>query len=386
MKHMKLKLVYGIVLLLMLVGTAVGFGASKEEIQTRIDQTKKKLSETKRREKSVLGSLLTTQQDLEIINEDLNRLNNTLNQTERKVGITQGQLKSAQSDLLRIKTEIGGREGVLDQRLIAIYKYGYQSNLEILFNSRNFAEFMTRFELVSWFVHGDLRMLRILRLRQDLIAKKREEIAFKKLELENQQDIYAKLEIQTKQQQNRRLEAVQDRQRELTILQKDRKVQEESLNELEQISREMEAQIRNYQDKNRVALGSGKFIWPLQVHDEITSPFGYRMHPILHKRLFHSGIDIAALYGASILAVDSGMVVFAGWNSGYGKMVIIDHGSNLATVYGHCSLLRVNQGQSVTKGQVIAQVGSTGLSTGPHLHFEVRRNGVPVDPLSYLGK
>jgi murein DD-endopeptidase MepM/ murein hydrolase activator NlpD len=375
-----------VLLLVMLVGGAVGFGASTDEIQSRINQTKKKLTETKRREKTVLNSLLKSQKELEEINDDLTKLNYSLNKTERNMVITQNQLANAQSDLQRIKTEIGGREGVLDQRLIAIYKYGYQSSLEILFNARNFAEFIARFEMVSGFVREDVHILKSLHLQQELITKKQEEIAVKKQELEIQRSAYSSLQIQTRQRQKRRITVVEDRQRELTVLKNDRRVLEESLDELERISREMEAQIRDMQNKNRMALGSGRYIWPLQSKGRISSYFGYRFHPILRKRKYHSGLDIAVPYGVSILAADSGVVVFAGWNNGYGKMVILDHGSDYSTVYGHCSILQVEQGQSVTKGQTIAQVGSTGLSTGPHLHFEVRKKGVAVDPLTYLSK
>ena len=375
-----------LLLLLILEASTVGFGASQDDIRNRIDQTKKKLTETKRREKSVLNSMLKTQKELEDINDDLTQLNYSLSKTERNMAITQNQLISAQSDLQRIKTEIGGREGVLDRRLIAIYKYGYQSSLEILFNSRNFAEFIARFELVSEFVREDIQILKTLHVQQDLITKKQAEISSKKQELEIQRNAYSNLQIQTKQQQKRRISVLQDRQRELTILQNDRKILEESLDELERISREMEAQIREMQNKNRMALGSGKYIWPLQSKGSISSYFGYRFHPILRKRKYHSGVDMPAPYGLSILAADSGVVVFAGWNNGYGKMVILDHGSDFSTVYGHCSIIQVSQGQTVTKGQTIAQVGSTGLSTGPHLHFEVRKSGVPQDPLMYLSR
>ncbi len=378
------KLLIWLILIIFMGTTTVGYGASRDEIQTRIDQTKKKLSETKRREKSVLGSLLKTQQELDEISVNLNRISSTLGNTKRRIEVIKKQLVDAQSQLENLKKEIGGREGVLDRRLIAIYKYGYQSSLEVLFSSRSFAEFINRFEMIGSFIKDDLRMLQTLQRQQDFIAKKQEEIAEKKDELEIQKNAYTQLQIQNKQQQNRQLTVIQTKQHELSILQNDRKDLEDALDELEQTSKELEAQIRNYQNQNQIALGTGKYIWP--VRGRITSYFGYRYHPILKKRKYHSGIDISSPYGSLILAADSGVVVFAGLNGGYGKMIIIDHGSEISTVYGHCSLLQVDQGQSVTKGQTIALVGSTGLSTGPHLHFEVRKNGVPGDPLHYLGK
>ena len=122
--------------------------------------------------------------------------------------------------------------------------------------------------------------------------------------------------------------------------------------------------------------------WP--VSGPITSPFGYRFHPIYGRKIFHSGIDIGVDEGTPVHAADSGVVVEADWIDGYGNAVIIDHGNGMSTLYGHNSELAVSAGQTVSKGQVIAYAGSTGNSTGPHVHFEVRVNGDPVNPLNYL--
>ena len=123
-------------------------------------------------------------------------------------------------------------------------------------------------------------------------------------------------------------------------------------------------------------------MWP--VNGVITSPFGYRNHPIFGRQILHSGIDIGVDYGTPVHAADSGVVVEADWISGYGYAVVIDHGNGLSTLYGHNESLAVSAGQSVSKGQGIAYAGSTGNSTGPHVHFEVRSNGEPVDPMGYL--
>ncbi len=131
-----------------------------------------------------------------------------------------------------------------------------------------------------------------------------------------------------------------------------------------------------------VVLGTGQMSYPSD--GEITSGFGWRMHPILGYQRFHSGVDFGADYGSTIRAADRGVVIFAGWYGGYGNAVIIDHGNNITTLYGHTSGLYVSEGQAIERGQPIAAVGSTGLSTGPHLHFEVRQNGEPVDPMRYF--
>ena len=128
--------------------------------------------------------------------------------------------------------------------------------------------------------------------------------------------------------------------------------------------------------------GTGILAFPVSA--PTSSPFGWRTHPILGYRRFHGGLDFAASHGSTIRAADSGNVIFSGWYGGYGKAVILDHGRGMTTLYAHASKLYVVEGQRVKKGQAIAAVGSTGLSTGPHLHFEVRRNGTPVNPANYL--
>ena len=127
-----------------------------------------------------------------------------------------------------------------------------------------------------------------------------------------------------------------------------------------------------------------KFTWPTPSCSTITSPFGSRMHPIQKRVIFHSGIDIGAVYGANIVAAAEGQVVNAGWNGSYGKYIVIDHGSGYKTLYAHCSTLLVSAGSIVTSGQSIGRVGSTGNSTGPHLHFEILVNGTQVNPMGYF--
>ena len=134
---------------------------------------------------------------------------------------------------------------------------------------------------------------------------------------------------------------------------------------------------------NPIKYTGGKFAWPVPSTQRITSQYGYRNHPVYKTKKFHSGIDIGAAYGVDIVAAADGVVTLATTNGGYGKCVIINHGSGITTLYGHNSTMLVESGQRVTKGQIIAKAGSTGVSTGPHLHFEVRINGSTVDPLQY---
>jgi len=134
--------------------------------------------------------------------------------------------------------------------------------------------------------------------------------------------------------------------------------------------------------RTRVTVSSGKLRWP--VMGKVSSPFGWRRSPFGRRRVFHSGLDIRAPRGRGIVSAGNGQVVFSGWMGGYGKAIVISHPGGVSTLYGHCSSLLVSGGATVRSGQVIARVGSTGRSTGYHLHFEVRTNGTPQNPLRYL--
>jgi len=170
-------------------------------------------------------------------------------------------------------------------------------------------------------------------------------------------------------------------------LDKDAKKLEKLIDQELAESRALEAQIKALQgggSGSTVNYSNTQFLWPSAASKRITSKYGNRLHPVLKVYKLHTGIDIGAGSGTNILASNSGKVIKAQYNSAYGNMIIIDHGGGMSTLYAHASKLLVSVGQTVNRGDVIAKVGSTGYSTGPHLHFEVRKNGSPVDPMPYI--
>ena len=177
-------------------------------------------------------------------------------------------------------------------------------------------------------------------------------------------------------------EKVKRREALIERLRTDKDLIDQQYEELMRASRQVGEMIRERGMGSAAPSGSGAMIWP--VSGSVTSEFGWRVHPITGTQKFHSGVDIGADYGVPIHAAQSGTVEYAGWVSGYGNTVIINHGGGITTLYGHNQSLAVSAGQSVSQGQVISYCGSTGNSTGPHCHFEVRQNGEPVSPYSYL--
>jgi murein DD-endopeptidase MepM/ murein hydrolase activator NlpD len=290
----------------------------------------------------------------------------------------------AQANLKAAEKDLSGHYERYGRRLRALYEAGPASYLEIIFTANSFSDLVVRAELLQRLMASDVKMVNEVKEYQSRVQAEKARIEGTKQELEQRQAEIAGLQRKSQSETNDIRAKVSERSAKLRRIQNERKAYEQALDELEATSRKLESFIRGNSRKGpSTAQASSKgMIWP--VRGPITSPFGWRFHPILRTNRFHSGYDIAVRSGTSVAAAASGTVILAGWAGGYGKAVIIDHGGNISTLYGHNSTLLVSEGQSVKAGQIIAKSGSTGLSTGPHVHFEVRKSGEPVDPGPWL--
>jgi len=278
--------------------------------------------------------------------------------------------------IVETERRLAGRRRVLAFRLRQAYQQGRDGYMHVLLKSRSMREYMSRSYYVERIVGADIRLIAAIRaderrLRADRATLERQEAEQRTLrsELATQSAVYRS--------------SVERKRDLLADVRSTRRSLEEALDVLEDASREITARIRALQQTPRgrarmLRAWTGRFVRPAD--GPITSGFGMRYHPILHRRRMHTGVDIGARYGSPIAAAADGEVIMASYMRGYGNTVIIDHGGGVTTLYAHCSALLVRGGQSVRQGRTIARVGSTGLSTGPHLHFEVRHNGTPVNP------
>jgi murein DD-endopeptidase MepM/ murein hydrolase activator NlpD len=268
----------------------------------------------------------------------------------------------------------------LSERLVAVYQRGEVCPVEILLQSTSFTDLANRLYLLN----------RVLAQDAELLAEfeqSREEAEEQRADLQKRTADLAALQKRLSTDRRRASTERDATEREKDHLLRDRAARERALAELEQSSREIEGMLQRLQQTRggqaRLPRSwTGKLQWPLR--GRISSSFGYRRHPIYRTRRAHTGMDIAAPHGKAIQAAAGGTVVHAARWGGYGNCVIIDHDGGMATLYAHCSRLAVTENQKVQAGQLIAYVGSTGLSTGPHLHFETRRDGRPVDPAPFL--
>ena len=361
------------------------------DVQNRMAQE----SEKKAQAEAVIGSvndrLYAIQQQLEAAQRDYQAVANELKATEEKIAATQAELEKTQA---RLKV----REGVFTKRVRDIYMHGQLSYLDVVLGAKDFSDFSNRLELLRRIIDADITL--ISDIRQERAA-----IETAKQELETQRARQAQLRDQAAAKRDEIESRRKEQQAILYQAQNDKAVAEQAYNEYQQSSQAIAEMLRQRaadraaqaaaaaaqassgggggsSDSYQPVSGSGAMIWP--VNGVVTSPYGYRTHPIFGTTIYHSGMDIGVDYGTPVHAADGGVVVEAGWISGYGYAVIIDHGNGLSTLYGHNQELAVSEGQAVSQGQVIAYAGSTGNSTGPHVHFEVRANGDPVDPSAYL--
>ncbi len=379
---MQRRIVRIITVLLVLVFTAypVVLAASEldqklqelDKIEQQIQDKRNRLQSSQKQEKAALSELKKLEADLEKAENELAVLKSKLSSTASSVQAAASELKAAEANLAK-------RQDYLGRRVRAIYENGVVGLLDVLLAANDFSDFVNRYSFLQDIVRQDVQIL-------DQVQAEKAAIAAKKLELEVKQAELTRITKQTTAKRNTVENRANEREKLITTLNKEQAAYEAALDELEKSSLEIEKTIQALQSKENGGSKpvAGTMLWP--VSGRITSPYGNRFHPVLKKWKLHTGVDLAAATGTPIKAVASGKVIVSATLSGYGKTIIIDHGGGISTLYGHNSALLFSVGKTVAKGEVIAKAGSTGLSTGPHCHFEVRSNGSPVDPMKWLTK
>ena len=354
-------------------------------IQQQLTNEANKKSEAEKTIGTVYEQLHAIQIELDTATAELKQVQADRIQLDKDITKTEAELKAAQARLQ-------SREKVFYKRVRDIYINGRLSYLDVVVGSKDFSDFANRMEMLKRILQSDMDLI-------NTIKTEREEIASKKAKLEEDRAKVLELEKVAQEKQNLINQKKAERQAVLERAMNDRDTADRAYNELMASSASITAMLQQRAAERAAAAaaaasqggGGGGATWvqgtgqlAAPVVAPITSDFGWRIHPIYGTRRLHAGTDFGVDEGTPVHAADGGVVVEAGWVSGYGYTVIIDHGNGMSTLYAHNSDVAVSPGQTVSKGQVVSYSGNTGGSTGPHLHFEVRINGEPTDPMGYL--
>ena len=314
---------------------------------------------------------------LRVLQEEVDAATSEYNDVKGRLDKVQSDIYDNTELLNKTEKELKAKNKKLAKRVRDIYINGQISYVDVLFGAKDFSDFLTRMDILKRIIKHDYDLIMKVKADREIVMNTKAKLEKDKADVEL---LVADAEIKQKNM----LDKKQAQQVLLDKAEYDRDVSQQAYEEIMAASQEITRMIQRSQmvGGSYVASGSGAMIWPL--NGPITSEFGWRTHPIFGTQRYHSGLDIGGDYGLPIAAAASGTVIHAGWISGYGYTVIIDHGGGITTLYGHNESLLVGEGESVSQGQTIALCGSTGNSTGPHCHFEVRENGEPVSPYSYL--
>lgn len=342
-------------------------------LQKQIKENESEVQDKQEQSETMKEQISTIEEQVVLLNSDISRLESEISELNREV-----ETKEA---------EISENTDTLKYRLRAMYMTGGLSNLEIMMGADSFADFLTRSQMIRSVSEHDTQLIDSLKTDlADISEKKGEVEAKKKTVEENRAALQSKYsQLENSYSANEKL--ISELETDQSQLEAQRK---EALRQAEEQEKEIQRIIEENARKEPivVAPSSQGYLWPLPGYSMITSPFGYRSHPIYGVSRLHRGIDISggSVYGKPILASRAGTVITATYHYSYGNYVIIDHGDGYSTLYAHCSSLNVSAGQAVSQGQTIAFVGNSGDSTGPHLHFEVRKGTTPMNPLSYVNR
>ena len=339
-----------------------------EQMNTKLEYVQSELSSTMLRVQELEDKVLEYQSQMTELSTKLDGLQTSIDEAKKKLAV--------------VEADYNEKEEMLRQRLVTMYESGETSYLDVLLSSRNIIEFISGYYLITELVEYDNNLIKE-------VEEKKKDIELTKTKLEKEETelkiIKAKREQTTIVLQN----TITMQQNEVAKLnEQEKKLQEEiSTYKIEQAR--IESAIRlamNTSTDVNIQYTGGEMIWPVAMSGtRITSEFGTREHPIQGVVKQHTGIDIGnAGYGAPVVAAADGVVTYAGWLGGYGNCVIINHGDGVTTLYGHGQKIITELHAEVKQGDLIMEVGSSGNSTGPHLHFEVRINGSCVQPLNYV--
>lgn len=381
-------LVFSFIMALLLGLMSSLLSASASELSSELNSLKGELSSIEKEKEAINQSIKEINKDISSTQSAKANIDREIDVLSREIDVQEKLVLALTKDIKVKSSELEAAVAKLDEqydkyklRVRAMYENGETSYLDVILGSENFVDMISRIEIISQIVDYDKKLVaefnaiktNIETTKLALESSKSEEVATKS-KLSTQ-----KSTLNTKASKSQAL---------LDNLNSDKAKSKAEWEKADKLERALQAEIQEIARKLAANSGGayvgGDFLWPTPGYKKITSNFGYRKHPILGYNKLHSGMDIGAPSGSKILAVNSGTVVKSTFNNSYGNYVMIDHGGGIVTLYAHMSSRLVKTGDVVARGQQIGKVGSTGWSTGAHLHIEVIKNGDYVNPKGYF--
>lgn len=376
MKKLKNMIVLFILVLAIFIPMNINANNKISDVQQKIKENNEKREKNNAELKELNSIANSVEKEIKKLDLEENNLNLQIDGIELEIEELNTKIIANEIAIDKLNVNIDENNTILEQRLRASYKRGDVGYLEIILNSENLIDALTRMDMIQLIVKDDVELLGQIQIQKSSLEelkaiqesnKKGKED--KKLELLN-----SKKELAKKQSEK---EAY------MLVLEKDIKEKMRQEEQFKKDDQDLQKKLASMLNAEKYVGGIMQYPLPLE-HTRITSEFGTRPHPIYGYMSTHRGTDIACPTGTDVYAANDGKVILAERHSQYGNYIIIDHGGKIATLYAHNSKLLVKVGQEVKRGQVIAKSGNTGMSTGPHLHFEVRENGVPVNAMKYI--
>ena len=382
---------YCILTLILILNYAIApVNAGIGELKKKQSNTKQEMNQQQKKIKELEGQTKDVSAQIEKLDKEMARAISELEKVEGEIEILNKDIEKTMSELKKAEDSIAEKQDVFNSRLRVMYKNGNMGYLEVLLTSEGIGDFLVRKEMLQSIANHDVELLEHMREQRDIIDKKNTELKSQRASKE-----VARSKLDNRKEDLSR--ASRAKESFMADLNEDLERAEKEYAILERESKDIAAEIVRkqrldipYSGSNNSQGGSGggsyggSMTWPVPGHTRISSSFGWRVHPVHGGSRLHAGIDIPAPAGTNVIAVADGIVMDARYMTGYGNTIGIDHGGGISTRYAHNSSLVVGVGTRVTKGTVIAKVGSTGISTGNHCHFEVRKNGQPIDPIPWL--
>ena len=368
-----------IVLALIISSIALfSYAENLDELQTKSNELQNQINESNEQLEDVKEELSTNLQQVQKLDETIEKAENQLNELNTKIEELQKSINEIEEKLGKVQKEYDKQKELLEQRLVSIYEAGDTQYIDVMLSSTSLSDFLSNYYLITELASYDTQLLEEVETQKNIIEEQNRILNEQKEQMSESKQT----QIKTSKilQNNKTL-----REHYISQLSEEEQKIQNNIDEYNRQYKEVEAEILLL-SQNGISeeyIG-GVMAWPVPGYTRITSNYGMRTHPITGVYKLHTGVDVGAPLGANFVAANDGVVTKAGYNGAYGNMVIIDHGGGVSTLYAHGSEIMVQVGQEVKRGDIVLKVGSTGYSTGPHAHFEVRINGKTVNPLDYI--